>query len=424
MESVLLEFFNLMTSFFYVSPSYSPFTSPDPSRFNRSLVLYNGGRITVPSRKLGVFCFLGNGYVSRCSRECLCNPRCQNRCRRRIVSRINSGGDNRIDSTEDERTNGRKKFNLMDFFKNIESNLRKNPKKVMISAMISVSLALCILLLKLTSMPTPKLVCYSDFVTKLQNGGISEVLFEEGTPRILYKTVAYEKSEEPSEAVVVVEPEATKKGRTPFKLTMTAIITAASKARTKKKNKSIPEWSFTTRKIKHNENFLFDLMREKGTKYGSAPQSPIALLRNALLALLTLWIPLAPILWLLHRQLSPSNTAAKKKRPKNQLVGFNDVEGVDAAKEELLEVIIPNLPYQLTFILSMMSFVPLSHLNFHIFCRLCHAYKDPSISASWEQDYPKECFSSVHLEQAKHYLPVLLPEKQTSHSFRSLQVSL
>lgn len=312
----------------------------------------------MPSRKLGVFCLLGNGYVSRCSGECLCNPQYLSRCRRRIVSRINSGGGSRIDSTEDERTNGRKKFNLVNFFKNIESNFRKNPKKVMISAMVSVSLALCILLLKLTSMPTPKLVCYSDFITNLQNGSISEVLFEEGTPRILYKTIAYEKSEESEESSEVVvadpepEPEATKKGRTPLQLAMTTIINASPRARTKKKKKSTPEWSFATRKIKHNENFLFDLMREKDTKYGSAPQSPLALLKNALFALLTLWIPLAPILWLLHRQLSPSNTAARKNRPKNQLVSFDDVEGVDAAKEELLEVIISILLYQPTFFLE------------------------------------------------------------------------
>ncbi|KAK6129066.1 hypothetical protein DH2020_037179 [Rehmannia glutinosa] len=107
----------------------------------------------------------------------------------------------------------------------------------------------------------------------------------------------------------------------------------------KKSRNSSPDWEFSTRKIDHDEGYLLSLMRETGTSYGSAPQSVLVTLRSMLITVLTLWIPLTPLMWILYRQLSAANSPAKKRRPTNQLVGFEDVEGVDGAKVELMEIV-------------------------------------------------------------------------------------
>ncbi|BBH00143.1 cell division protein ftsH, putative [Prunus dulcis] len=78
-------------------------------------------------------------------------------------------------------------------------------------------------------------------------------------------------------------------------------------------------------------------MREKGITYSSAPQSVLMSMRTTLITIISLWIPLLPLMWLLYRQLTAGNSPAKKRRPDNQSVGFDDVEGVDSAKLELME---------------------------------------------------------------------------------------
>ncbi|KAG7985071.1 hypothetical protein I3843_03G006600 [Carya illinoinensis] len=102
---------------------------------------------------------------------------------------------------------------------------------------------------------------------------------------------------------------------------------------------SNPEWQYSTRKIDHDEKFLLSLMREKGITYSSAPQSMLMSLRSTLITVISLWIPLIPLMWLLYRQLSAANSPARKRQSNNQMVGFDEVEGVDAAKVELMEIV-------------------------------------------------------------------------------------
>ncbi|KAI3452146.1 hypothetical protein Pfo_008811 [Paulownia fortunei] len=218
--------------------------------------------------------------------------------------------------------------------------LRKNVKRVTLSTSVSIVLGLCFLFLKITAMPTPKVVPYSDLIMSLQNGIVTKVLFEEGTRSIYYNTklwndkhteTAVDKSSPPSDSVL--DNNADKdvarnnlEGKNMFvKLT--------------KSRNSSPAWEFSTRKIDHDESYLLSLMRERGTSYGSAPQSVLVSMRSMLITVLTLWIPLTPLMWILYRQLSAANSPARKRRPSNQLVCFEDVEGVDAAKVELMEIV-------------------------------------------------------------------------------------
>ncbi|XP_042513012.1 probable inactive ATP-dependent zinc metalloprotease FTSHI 3, chloroplastic [Macadamia integrifolia] len=228
--------------------------------------------------------------------------------------------------------------------------LRKNLKGVTLSTSISVALGLCYLFLKLTAMPSPKIVPYSDLIMNLQSGSVSKVIFEEGSRRIFYN-IKYQGPENtqmgpenaqmehqpPSETTPSVTENDIVAGKDGTKIQTVIgnnVLRRFSRAR------SAPEWQYSTRKIDHDENFLLSLMRERGTTYSSVPQSVFVLMRSILITVLSLWIPLTPLMWLLYRQLSAANSPVKKRRPTNQTVGFEDVEGVDAAKLELMEIVL------------------------------------------------------------------------------------
>ncbi|KAL8118601.1 hypothetical protein AgCh_016207 [Apium graveolens] len=231
--------------------------------------------------------------------------------------------------------------------------VRKNLKRVTLSVAVTVVLGLCFLFLKLTAVPSPKMVPYSDLIMSLRSGSVMGVLFEEGSRRIYYNTdVSVENTEqvegesrlmnaEDSKADYRVKESKADNGVKESDYVSSSISKQPHLLKKLTKAKpSAPEWQYSTRKIDHDESYLLSLMRDSGTMYSSAPQSVLASIRSILLTILTLWIPLTPLMWILYRQLSASNSPAKKKRPSNQVVSFEDVAGVDAAKVELMEIVL------------------------------------------------------------------------------------
>ncbi|CAH8313469.1 unnamed protein product [Eruca vesicaria subsp. sativa] len=215
------------------------------------------------------------------------------------------------------------RFNLRASLEDFRLFLRKNLKRVILSTGVAVIFGLCYLFLRLTSVPSPSIVPYSDFVTNLQGGSVSKVLLEEGSRRIYYNTNE-ENVEDVHKSESLEEEPATE----------VAVTKDVRKVRA-----LAPVWKYVTRKVDHDEKFLLSLMREKGITYSSAPQSALKSMRTVLITIITLWIPLTPLMWLLYRQISASNSPAKKRRSKNPTVGFDDVEGVDSAKDELVEIV-------------------------------------------------------------------------------------
>lgn len=279
-------------------------------------------------------------------------------CSTGVRSMVNEKGDIETHLNKTGSNNSRRKFSLrlrprirllsrrlkrvsvISMLNDFGKFLRKNTRRVALSTSISVILGLCYLFLRLTATPSPKVVPYSDLITSLQGGSVSKVQFEEGTRRIYYNTNLWslknaqtgdDNSLVPDESTIITEEskdiDSNKGGRNVF-------------SKISKAQGSTPVWQFSTRKIDHDEGYLLSLMREKGTAYGSAPQSALMSIRSLLITMLSLWIPLTPIMWLLYRQLSAANSPARKRKPSNQVVGFNDVEGVDAAKVELMEIVL------------------------------------------------------------------------------------
>lgn len=219
--------------------------------------------------------------------------------------------------------------------------LRRNVKRITLYTSISVALGMCYLFLRLTALPSPKIVPYSELIASLQNGYVTNVLFEEGSRRIYYNTgsVGTENSEDKSSVLNLPNENAAETVAIERVVSKTGL---ASRVDVFKKfsrpRASTPEWQFSTRKVDRDEKFLLTLMRAKGTAYSSAPQSILMSIRSLLITIISLWIPLTPMMWLLYRQLSAANSPARKRRSNNQEVTFDDVEGVDVAKIELMEV--------------------------------------------------------------------------------------
>ncbi|KAL6287630.1 hypothetical protein ACE6H2_012020 [Prunus campanulata] len=221
--------------------------------------------------------------------------------------------------------------------------LRKNIRRVTLFSSISATLGLCYLFLKLTAVPSPKMVPYSELITSLRNESVTKVLLEEGSRRIYYNTNSriagdtHLSDEELSN--VQGEKMANKVTSDDGSRSDQALNTNVLK-KLSVTQASTPDWQYSTRKIDHDEKFLLSLMREKGITYSSAPQSVLMSMRTTLITIISLWIPLLPLMWLLYRQLTAGNSPAKKRRPDNQSVGFDDVEGVDSAKLELMEIVL------------------------------------------------------------------------------------
>ncbi|KAL9323622.1 hypothetical protein ACSQ67_008479 [Phaseolus vulgaris] len=197
---------------------------------------------------------------------------------------------------------------------------------------------------KTDSTPPPKSVPYSDLITSLQNGYVEKVLVEEGSRRIYYNMKSqivendHVSGEESQVVDVSIDADVDKMGsESASRAGQTPVVNVLKKF--SKTRASTPEWQYSTRKIDHDGKFLVSLMRENGVTYSSAPQSALMSMRSTLITVITLWIPLIPLMWILYRQLSTANSPARKQRPNSQTVGFDDVEGVDSAKVELMEIV-------------------------------------------------------------------------------------
>ncbi|WOL12119.1 putative inactive ATP-dependent zinc metalloprotease FTSHI 3, chloroplastic [Canna indica] len=224
-----------------------------------------------------------------------------------------------------------KRMSVRQLLENARTALNRNSRKLTLSVWFSVALGVCFLFLKYTARPASVGVPYSEFVSNLQSGSVSTVQFEEDSRYIYFNKHSGDQEKLDSAEHLPLAADV-----------LDASTSGSSKSTTTQREKSgisTPKWQYSTRKVEHDESFLLGLMREKGTTYSSAPQSATKLLRSLVITLITLWIPLAPMMWLLYRQFYANNGTAKKRRPSRQSVSFDDVEGVDAAKLELMEIV-------------------------------------------------------------------------------------
>uniref|UniRef100_A0ACD5V4D6 Uncharacterized protein n=2 Tax=Avena sativa TaxID=4498 RepID=A0ACD5V4D6_AVESA len=186
---------------------------------------------------------------------------------------------------------------------------RRAVRRVPLPAAASIVLGALLLLARLTvPKNAAREVAYSDLLAGLRAGAVTAVAFEEDSRRIYFS-----KAEEVGSGDEERE-------------TSTSAAAAV-------------KWPYYARRVPHDEGFLLGLMREGGVDYRSAPRPAGRLLVDMLTTLLTLWFSLLPMMWFIQRQMSAGGNADKRRRPRKQRVGFEDVQGVDEAKEELVEIV-------------------------------------------------------------------------------------
>ncbi|KAK1440753.1 hypothetical protein QVD17_06584 [Tagetes erecta] len=103
-----------------------------------------------------------------------------------------------------------------------------------------------------------------------------------------------------------------------------------------------PKWKFHTRNVGDDKHQLIKMLKDQGITYGSDPELISNILKSFLLNMLQLapyWLMLGVQGYQLYVQLNLGRM--KKRKPsKKQSVTFDDVEGVDSAKAELLEIVL------------------------------------------------------------------------------------
>lgn len=202
-------------------------------------------------------------------------------------------------------------------------------KTLLLAAAMTCTCFLAAVLLRVTAGPAPKTVQYSDLIDHIHARTVTSALFEEGSQSLMFNL-------QPEAAVDETRSVEQVGGATEASSSGTVLLEKVKVQQPK------GEWQYVTRRVRNDEAYLLGLMREKGVRYSSAPQSISASFRSMLFTVVSLWIPLSPLLWLLHRQISGNNSSAQRRRSKSRLVNFTDVAGIDTAKAELTEVLLKN----------------------------------------------------------------------------------
>ncbi|KAM0881336.1 hypothetical protein ACQ4PT_033017 [Festuca glaucescens] len=189
--------------------------------------------------------------------------------------------------------------------------LRRAVRRVPLPAAASIVLGALLLAARLTvPKNAAREVAYSDLLAGLRAGAVTAAAFEEDSRRIYFS-----KAEDVGSGGDDDEREAGRGGA------------------------GATKWPYYARRVPHDEGFLLGLMRDGGVDYRSAPRPAGRLLVDMLTTLLTLWFSLLPMMWFIQRQMSAAGSADKRRKPRKQRVGFEDVQGVDEAKEELVEIV-------------------------------------------------------------------------------------
>lgn len=153
-------------------------------------------------------------------------------------------------------------------------------------------------------------VPYSDLVGNIRDGNVIHVQFVENSREIFYNTKSS---------------------------TETPQIDSVPKGLLKV---FVPKWQFRTRNVGDEKYGLIKLLKDKEVTYGSDPEQLSGSMKNFLFLMLQLapyWIMVLISCYQLNAQQNLGKMT-KRKPSKKQSVTFDDVEGVDSAKAELLEV--------------------------------------------------------------------------------------
>lgn len=166
----------------------------------------------------------------------------------------------------------------------------------------------------------PQEVVYSDFLNLVNSGNVDCVRFEEGTGRVLFD----------------VRPHSSET----FRVEKSSNAASDEGLVVKKSVRRVPR-QFYTRHLPDPQ--LISMLRDASVEFGTVKASVLSGISKIIATALALWIPLVPMFIIMRRFIDGRNGSTKskkkKKGPTSPRVTFNDVAGVNTAKQELEEVV-------------------------------------------------------------------------------------
>ncbi|XP_071739016.1 probable inactive ATP-dependent zinc metalloprotease FTSHI 3, chloroplastic [Rutidosis leptorrhynchoides] len=187
--------------------------------------------------------------------------------------------------------------------------LRTKIYTVIVGASLCIVVAIC-------SFSIPKQVPYSDLVGGIRDGNVVQVQFVENSRVIYFNT----------------KPAVDQDAETPQ--SKSGQIGLLSNAISSK-------WNYHTRNVIDDKHQLIKMLKDQGITYGSDPEllsDSAKNFFNLTLQQAPLWIMVLISCYQLSHQLSLGKMK-KRDSSKQPAVTFDDVEGVDSAKSELLEIV-------------------------------------------------------------------------------------
>ncbi|KAI3726206.1 hypothetical protein L1987_66003 [Smallanthus sonchifolius] len=206
--------------------------------------------------------------------------------------------------------------------KRTHTDRSKSPKlyAVVVGASFSIVVALCSF--GLQKLPNSKYidVPYSHLVDGIQDGSVKRVQFVENSRQIYFNKDLLE--------VQKVQSSQTD--------SLTAQLQGAIK-------KYFPNWQYHTRNVEDDKYELFRMLKDKGITYGSDRALLSASTKNFLFVFFQVapfWIMVMLTFYQLNLQHDLGKMTKKKPSKKQSVVTFDDVKGADAARTELLEIVL------------------------------------------------------------------------------------
>ncbi|KAI3784971.1 hypothetical protein L1987_44079 [Smallanthus sonchifolius] len=206
--------------------------------------------------------------------------------------------------------------------KRTHTDRSKSPKlyAVVVGASFCIVVALCSL--GLQKLPNSQYidVPYSHLVDGIQDGSVKRVQFVENSRQIYFNKDLLEEQNVQS----------------PQTDSLTAQLQVAIK-------KYFPNWQYHTRNVEDDKYELFRMLKDKGITYGSDRALLSASTKNFLFIFFQVapfWIMVMLTFYQLNLQHDLGKMTKKKPSKKQSVVTFDDVKGADAARTELLEIVL------------------------------------------------------------------------------------
>ncbi|KAJ0694578.1 putative AAA+ ATPase domain, ATPase, AAA-type, core, peptidase M41, FtsH extracellular [Helianthus annuus] len=193
----------------------------------------------------------------------------------------------------------------------------------------SIAMGLCYYLLLKPKGSKHKVVPYSDLLKGLQDGSVTRVQFKENSRRIMYNSTP-----QSSKLTDVLKNMLTKLSRKESR-------GDGDEKRRELVASRVPNrgWQFSTIYIDDDYRQLLDLMKEKGTTYGLDPEPFLVSTGRRVFSTLLNQAPSWAMLSLVAHGLGGGGSSIARKPSKNNTVTFDDIQGVDEAKMELMEIV-------------------------------------------------------------------------------------